>query len=172
MKKSILFFLVIFIIVFSSCGRNNLELPGVYTSDDMILRLKDSTFNFGEDASSLISLLGKPQEVSQILSCLYDGYDKVYKFDNVDVVTFPKDGKDILNEVLFYDGAYTFKGGVKVGSTKDEVIKNYGSRFVMENDAMVYNLEGHENDNKSPHLAFILKDDVVTTIDFYSGCYF
>jgi hypothetical protein len=171
-KKTVLCFLIIINFLSVSCAANKAELLGIYTNDDMVLKLKNSTFKFGEDASNLLNYLGKPNEVSEILSCYYNGYDKIYKYDNVEVVTYPKNDIDILNEVLFYDDIYTFKGGIKVGCTKDEVIKSYGNKFIIENNSMVYNLESHVNDNKSPHLIFILKDDLVVTIDFYSGSYF
>lgn len=171
-KKAVLCILVVMGILLSSCAENKADLLGSYTKDDMILKLDNHAFSFGEDASKLLDYLGKPNEVSEILSCYYAGYDKIYKYDNIEVVTFPKDGRDILNEVLFYDDTYTFKGGVKVGSRKEEVIKSYGGKFLMENDAMIYNMKDNKNDNKSPHLVFILKEDLVVTIDFYSGSYF
>jgi hypothetical protein len=172
MKKVVLCILVIISVLCVSCADKKTKQLGTYTNDDMVLILNNNTFNFGEDASKLLDYLGEPNEVSQILSCYYDGYDKIYKYDNLEVVTFPKDDKDILNEVLFYDDTYIFKGGVKVGSTKDEVIKSYGDKFLMESDAMIYNTETDKNDNKSPHLTFIFKDNVVITMDFYSGSYF
>lgn len=172
MKKPVLYFLIISSILLISCTHKKIEQLGTYTNDDMILILNDNIFNFGEDASKLLDFLGKPNEVSEILSCYYDGYDKIYKYDNVDVVTYPKDGKDILNEVLFYDDSYTFKGGVKVGSTKEEVIRSYGNEFLMENNALIYKLKKDKNDKASPRVTFIFKDNVVITIDFYSGSYF
>lgn len=145
---------------------------GTFSDDDMVLVLDGKTFNFGEDAAKLLSFLGEPQDVTEILSCYHEGYDKTYIYDKVEVITFPTDGKDILDEVIFYDDTYLFKGGVTVGSSKDDVIKSYGNKYFIENDAMIYNKTNDSSDTQSPRLTFILKNEKVTAIDFFSSSYF
>lgn len=171
MRKSFYYIIVIAALLFASCSKKEPD-AGAFSSDDMVLTLGGKTFYFGEDASGLLDFLGEPDKVTEILSCYYEGYDKTYKYGNIDVITFPKEGKDILDEVIFYDSSYSFKGKVTVGSTKDDVIKGYGDKYFTESDAMIYNETNDSNDKQSPRLTFILKNDRVTAIDFYSGSYF
>lgn len=154
-----------------SYNNQNQQL-GQFTDADMVLNLNGATYKLGEDASKLLKLLGEPKEVVEILSCYYDGYDKTYVYENMEVLTFPKNGQEILQEVIFYDDTYKFKGGVTVGSTKEEVIASYGEGFFMEEDAMMYNTTGDRNDTESPRLTFVLENNRVKSIDFFSNSYF
>ncbi len=169
--KKIFYCYILICILITSCAKKG-SVMGTFTDDDMVLVLDGNTYYFGDDASKLLDFLGEPQEVTEILSCYHEGYDKTYIYDKVEVTTFPKDGKDILDEVIFYSDTYSFKGGVTVGSSKDDIIKAYGDKYFVEDDAMLYNKTSDNSDKQSPRLTFILKNDKVIAIDFFSNSYF
>lgn len=171
MKKAVFLSVLIICVLLASCSGNKSEKLGTFSNKDMVLVLDGKSFRFGEDAKPLIDFLGEPNDVTENLSCYYEGYDKVYKYEKINIATYPKDCKDILNVATFNDGTYKFKGGVTAGSKKGDVIKSYGDKFFMENDAMIYNETNDKNDNDSPRLSFILKDDIVRSIEF-SRSYF
>ena len=172
MKKAVCSLLAIFAVLLSSCSGKEGEKTGEFSKGDIKLTLGDQTFYFGQDAKPLLDFLGVPDDTEEILSCYYEGYDKTFKYEKVHVTSYPREGKDILDEALFYDATYSFKGGVRVGSTKDDVIKSYGDKFFMDGELMVYNETNNKSDIESPRLSFTLKDDKVTTVYFDSNSYF
>ena len=149
MKKAVCSLLALFAVLLSSCSGKEGEKTGEFSKGDIKLTLGDQTFYFGQDAKPLLDFLGVPDDTEEILSCYYEGYDKTFKYVKV----------HILDEALFYDATYSFKGGVRVGSTKDDVIKSYGDKFFMDGELMVYNETNNKSDIESPRLSFTLKKD-------------
>lgn len=109
---------------------------------------------FKEDAIS------KEFTKSEIPSCAFDGIDKVYTYDNLEIIVASVNGKDTVYSVYFIDDEVETAEGVKITDTKDKMIEKYGSDYK----------EGLGNKytytKGNVELSFTIESDVVTGIEY------
>jgi len=143
-------------------------VAGQFTEDDLIFVFGGKQFRLNSDAALLIAALGSEYGVTTADSCVYDGEDKQFDFENLSIYTYPIEGKDMIDEVYVFGGDYTTSKGIGLGSTLDEVKAQYGDGEQVGSE-YVYALSGDAKDVKSPKLTFELEDDVVVGISFYAA---
>lgn len=130
---------------------------GKVGKDDFAVVVNGVEIKLGEDLSTYLKELGKPDELTQARSCNYDGDDKVYTYGDVILYTYTNGKQDILCSVELIGETPTLSG-IKVGSTKQEVIKAYGNEYTDDSMYLVY--EYTENAS----IGFQMEKDVVTFI--------
>lgn len=113
---------------------------GKITEDDFAVVVNDVVIKFGDDINTYLKQLGEPDDFSQARSCLHDGDDKIYVYGDLTLYTYPNGKKDILY-IAEYNGETSTLSGIKIGSTKEDVIKAYGRSFVEDPIYMVYSLD-------------------------------
>ena len=152
-----------------SSGLSTEALTGAFSEEDLIFVLDGVEYPLNSDAAPLIQAFGEDYELTSAPSCAYIGEDKWFDYSFGSVSTYPMDDKDLIDEIYFYDGDYTTRRGIGIGSTLADVKEKYGEDGFEQDDMWVYVLSGDINDLQSPKLYFELSDDVVSGISFYAA---
>ncbi|NLD78989.1 MAG: hypothetical protein GX641_01465 [Mollicutes bacterium] len=95
----------------------------------------------------------------ELSSCAFDGNDKVYTYENMEITVSPLDGKDIVYSVYFLNDRITTKEGVKITDDKETMIETYGENYKNINNKYSY-LKG------DVLLSFIIENDVIISIEY------
>lgn len=130
---------------------------GKVGADDFIIKVNDVEIKMGDDLNFYIKDLGEPDDLIQARSCNYDGDDKVYTYGDVMLYTYTNGKEDILYSVEIIGETPTLSG-IKVGSTKQEVITAYGKNYT--DDGMYITYQYTENET----IGFQIDKNVVTFI--------
>ncbi len=113
-------------------------------------------------------------------SCMFsgNGFDVTTYFgEDFTSFSFPPEAcepdNNTVDEIFVATDKVTFKGGIKVGATKEEVIAAFGEGYFMNgDDCMTYNESGDaEKVNSEPKLAFYFEDGKVAGIDLVANLY-
>ncbi|HAL74406.1 MAG TPA: hypothetical protein DCM45_04840, partial [Clostridiales bacterium] len=100
-------------------------------------------------------------------SCLYEGTDKTYEYDDLVVYTITKNGVDLIDGIDLTSSRYTTVRGITVGSSWQSILEAYGDPGDSEYD-LIYWADPALGDS-SPTLTFMLDQDNVSVISLYSG---
>lgn len=141
----------------SACG-------GKEEKTALSLSIQGQTVKGDANVADYLKAFGDGYTYSEAISCAYDGMDKIYSYPGFNIYTYPKDDADYVLEVELTDDTYATSDGIKVGMSKDEVIKAYGNAYFMEGMNLTYNAANDQSDTAAPTLYFTLKNDTVTLI--------
>lgn len=78
------------------------------------------------DFAPLLAYLGEPANYFEAESCAFDGLDKTYTYDGVEIVTYPDGDVDRVSYVRILSDAVSTPEGITIGSTPEEVAAAYG----------------------------------------------
>ena len=95
----------------------------------------------------------------ELSSCAFDGNDKVYTYENMEITVSPLDGKDIVYSIYFLNDRITTKEGVKITDDKETMIETYGENYKNINNKYSY-LKG------DVLLSFIIENDIIISIEY------
>lgn len=89
---------------------------------------KKVTVYMHSKADSLLKKAGEPKKKSESKSCAYEGMDRTYTFKDFVVKTYSnsKSGTEYINSIELLTSKVKTKEGIKVGSSKNDVIDEYG----------------------------------------------
>ena len=113
-------------------------------------------------AAPLIDALGEPRAFAETNSCYGDGKDKVYEYTSFKVTTYSNGGEDYVLSVEIFDDAdatLATPEGIRIGSSRDDVVKAYGECEDESATKLVYESNG-------VRLRFWLDGGVVTGIKY------
>lgn len=79
-------------------------------------------------AKKLLDKAGRPKAKSESKSCAYDGMDRTYTYKDFIVKTYSKSakGSEYINSIILLTSNVSTKEGIKIGSSKNDVIDAYG----------------------------------------------
>lgn len=95
----------------------------------------------------------------ELSSCAFDGNDKVYTYENMEITVSPLDGKDIVYSVYFLNDRITTKEGVKITDDKEVMIETYGENYKHINNKYTYS-------KGDVLLSFIIENDIIISIEY------
>ena len=108
------------------------------------------------DFAPLLAYLGEPASYFEAESCAFEGLDKTYTYDAVEIITYPDGDLDRISYVRILNDAVSTPEGITVGSTAEEVAAAYG-----EGSGNQYDYEDGDC-----LLSFILKDGKVVSVEY------
>ena len=97
-------------------------------------------------------------EITEIPSCAFEGTDKVYTYENIEITVAKIDGKDKVYSVYFIDETPETAEGVKISDSKDLMIEKYGTDYKEELGNKYTYTKGNVE------LSFIIENDTITSI--------
>lgn len=97
-----------------------------------VFKTEKAEISVGAEAAPILKALGTPKSTFEQDSCAYQGKDKVYQYDGFDICTYPVKGKDYISAVYLMDDTAVTPEGIKIGSTKQEVLNAYGNEYTEE----------------------------------------
>lgn len=171
MKKKITQILVLLftlLMVGANFAGATIKAKGSFSASDLKITINSKSYGLLEDAKPLIKVLGK-YELSETISCAYDGMDRLYRFKGVDISTLPiKKGKDMIDEIIVTGKAYSTSKGIKVGDSKADIVGKYGNDYTETASVITYWL-GEKEGLKTPCLYFEMKKGKVKAFGIYGA---
>lgn len=97
---------------------------------------------------------------SEIPSCAFEGTDKVYTYDNLEIIVAEIKGKETVYSVYFLDDEQETAEGVKISDSKELMIEKYGEEYKQTlGNRYTYTKERVE-------LSFIVESGTITSIEY------
>lgn len=183
MKKNLvisaLLISVMLLAAFAGCsgskqGESQQIAPGSAFNDkaDMAVVINGVTYPVRVDSANVLSALGNDYDYDETVSCVYEGYDKTFQFEDIRVSTVPVDNVDIIEMFTLTGGDYSTTRGLKVGASRQDVVAAYGDRFTSDDGYyLVYTQNGDPNDYSAMRIMFKMNGDTVEEICIYSPSY-
>jgi uncharacterized lipoprotein YehR (DUF1307 family) len=95
----------------------------------------------------------------ELESCAFEGNDKVYTYENMEITASAMNGKDTVYSIYFLNDAVETTEGVKIADEKAKMIEKYGEKYEHINNKYTY-VKGNVA------LSFIVENDVITSIEY------
>lgn len=176
-NRLLIIVMAVIILMLAACSAGNSQVAGKPGSEsakgfgekDLVFAYNGKEYPLKSDAAPLLAALGSDYKETKAISCAYIGEDKVFEYEFMTILTYPMEGKDLLDEIYFTGGSFETPKGIKIGSTLEEVKAKYGEKGFEKDGSYVYVLSGDINDLKSPQLIFELKDGKVSGVSFYGA---
>lgn len=123
---------------------------------------QDVTVSIDALAAPVVDALGEPASYFEAASCAFEGLDKMYTYNSVEIDTYPdENGVDRISNIILKDDMVETPEGVCLFETKADMIAAYGENYKDENGLLVYEKDGMK-------LCFILDGDEIISIEYMS----
>lgn len=147
-------------------GETNVENSGSVDSSKeeaakgYVFVYQDVTISIDALAAPVVEALGEPVSYFEAPSCAFEGLDKMYTYNSVEVDTYPDEqGVDRISNIILKDDMVETPEGVSLFETKEDMIAAYGENYKDENGLLVYEKDGMK-------LCFILDGDEIISIEY------
>ena len=110
----------------------------------------------------ILEQLGEPASYFEAKSCAFEGLDKTYTYDHFRIVTYPEGETDMISSILFLDDIEETQEGIGIGMPKEDMENAYGTEYEENGGMVIYTKDGK-------HLSFLVKDDVIESIEYSSA---
>ena len=108
----------------------------------------------------VISKIGEPTDIQNADSCIGDGQDIIYSYQDLDLQTFKSEDKEVLYSIVINTDSVATADGIRVGNTYDQVKNVYGTP---EDETVAFVSYKVEEDR---WITFYLTDNVVESIEY------
>ncbi len=132
------------------------------TAKGYVFVYQNVTISIDAKAEAVIAALGEPVSYFEAASCAFEGLDKMYTYNSVEIDTYPDEkGVDRISNIILKDDMVETPEGVSLFETKADMIAAYGENYKDENGLLVYEKDGMK-------LGFILDGDEIISIEYMS----
>lgn len=149
-----------------------------FFESDLNIVINGKVLKIGGKESTIKDVLGEPVSIDAAESCIFDGDERFYTYDNCVIFTFPAQNgstDNTIDEVYFFgeNVPAVGKGVITIGSTFEEVEEAFGMNYFMDGDSMmVFNIENDpEKKDILPKLYFEFTDSKVSGIGYCANLY-
>ncbi|MDD2435370.1 MAG: hypothetical protein PHO63_03860 [Bacilli bacterium] len=156
--KKIVFPLVVLIMIVTGCGGQTNDINEKTNSENSI------AFTYqGVDVTPGLefknSSIDEKFSYVELTSCAFEGNDKVYTYENIEIVVSQTKGKDTIYSVYFLNDQVATPEGVKIADDKSVMVETYGENYEQISNEYKY-VEGNVV------LSFIVENDVIISIEY------
>lgn len=102
---------------------------------------------------------GQEKEYSEIISCAYEGLDRIYKYENYEITTYERDGKERIQSIYLLNDMVKTEEDVKITDSYNKMIDKYSDNYVREENMYTY-IQG------KTALKFIIENNIITSIEY------
>ena len=159
MMKKIWIVTLILSLCLCACGSN-----GGFSEADLSLTVDGVSVTAKTEMKEILADLGDNYEYYEAISCVYEGMDKTFDYENLSLYTYPDGDSDRLMEIYCVGGEVTTSKGITFGATKAEIIEQYGKDYVESGATISYELPTQNAENLPASLYFVLEDDAIAAI--------
>ncbi len=125
------------------------------------VKVGDLTVSLNDEMDGVKEALGEPLHYVENKSCLYDGYDKTYTYADVEIITYPMDGKEYISSVTVLTDNAVSGSGISLGSSADAITERYGEENLITGQTYIYETDTYG------YSFFMDNDKKVTGIEVY-----
>lgn len=111
-------------------------------------------------ASEASAVLDLANETGEAPSCVFEGLDKVYRFDGFDVQTALIDEEEIITGVIILDDRVATPEGLEVGMNLDDLESRYGTDYVEDFGQYIY------EDEAARFIVILSFEDEIVSISY------
>lgn len=133
-----------------------------FSKNDLYLTIHGTKYTCDGLVDELLATFGEDYTYAEAISCAYDGLDKNFAYDELDIYTRPDGEKDIVTELCAYDGVESSKN-IVIGSSADSVRSAYGEPTAENARLMKYLLAPASAESEGASLYFKLNSDGAVT---------
>jgi hypothetical protein len=106
---------------------------------DFALKFENYLIEMDQNISYVISALGEPISVFEVPSCAFDGIDRVFLYQGVQIHTYPLENDDFVHTISLRDDTIsTTEGGVYLGLNMQSMLDAYGDDYEHESGMYKY----------------------------------
>ena len=134
-----------------------------FSKNDLYLTIHGERYVCDGEVGALLDVLGEGYTYAEAISCAYDGLDKTYTYESLDIYTRPEGEKDLVSELCAYDDVESSKN-IVIGSSADCVRDAYGEPTAENSRLMRYVIAPSTPASDGASLYFKLQDGAVTAI--------
>lgn len=102
---------------------------------------------------------GQEKEYSEIISCAYEGLDRIYKYENYEITTYERDGKERIQSIYLLNDMVKTEEDVKITDSYNKMIEKYSDNYAREENMYTY-IQG------KTALKFIIENNIITSIEY------
>ncbi|MDE7221264.1 MAG: hypothetical protein K2O45_16880 [Oscillospiraceae bacterium] len=103
--------------------------PQTKAESKYVLAYQGCALPANADFAPLLAYLGDPANYFEAESCAFEGLDKTYTYDGVEIVTYPDGDVDRISSVRILTNAVSTPEGITIGSTPEDVTAAYGEEY-------------------------------------------
>lgn len=170
MGKKIFFVVIILIIIIGVIAAvnvltNNDEVEEVGGTEEAVQTEESFSVEYaGVDVTPGVpfdeTAITEEYTYSEIQSCAFDGYDKVYTYSGVEIDSAEIDGVETVYYVYFIDTETETTEGVKLADSVDVMLEAYGEDYEQPTENSYVYTRG------DVILTFVVESDVITSIEY------
>ena len=159
MKKFVLFSLVLVLLLsLCACGSD-----AGFSEADLSLTVEGVSVTAKSKVADLLDSFGEDYTYAEAISCVYEGMDKTFTYENFSLYTYPDGSSDCLMEIYCVGGDVKTAKGITIGSAKADIEAAYG-KGTEAGSTLTSELPVNGEENLPASLYFVLDDGVVTAI--------
>ncbi len=150
----------------AGCGGTGGNAPASgakFSKSDLYLTILGTKYVCDGTIDGMISAFGEDYSYAEAISCAYDGLDKIFTYENLDIYTRPDGERDIVTEICAYDDVESSKN-IVIGASADSVRSAYGEPTAENSRLMQYVIPPATPESSGASLYFKLSDGAVTAI--------
>jgi len=117
------------------------------------------TIQMDDDIEYLLTKLDEPVGIFEAPSCAFDGIDRIFGFQGIQIHTYPDGDLDRVHTVSFLNDGITTISGITLGDSWSDVVAIYGNNYTQDTGMFTYTID-------RTTLSFFVEDDMVFGIIF------
>ena len=165
-KSLLLTLIMICSMMVVGCGTNSeSEVDGENSTTDLTqteVNVDGIVVSIGDSMDSIRDTLGEIVDYSESKSCLYNGYDKIYTYEDVVIITYPMEDGEYIASITVSSKDVELGCGVSIGDTTEDIKASLGeTNLIITQTCYMF-----EKDDFG--IACYLEGDVVTEVEIYS----
>jgi len=125
-------------ITIPSGGNGGSGNNGQQASDSYSFTYSGTKLVINTDIKNALASLGEPTKYYESESCAYQGLDKTYTYPLFTVYTYPSGTGDMISSIELKADAVSTEEGIKIGSSKEDVIAAYGNDYEEKGSVIKY----------------------------------
>ncbi len=148
------------------CGANTSDTSDTSENTNALtqeqVRVNETVLTIGDAMDNVKNALGEPEDYTESKSCMYDGYDKTYTYEDVMIITYPLNGGEYIGSITIRNNSVESGCDVKLADTTEAIKAAYGE----DNLTITATCYIYEKDDFG--IAFYLDGETITEIELYS----
>lgn len=114
---------------------------GVLTSWAYTFHTGEIEISMKQDASEVLSVLGKAVNFYEAQSCKHQGKEKVFTYEGFELSTYPSGNADYVKSIWFLGEETQTPEGIHIGSSIEDMVNAYGEDYTEKQGRYSYTSE-------------------------------
>lgn len=117
--------------------------------------------SMNQDASEVLSVLGKAENFYEAQSCKHQGKERVFTYEGFELSTYPSGDADYVKSIWFLGEETQTPEGIHIGSSIEEMVEAYGEDYAEKQGRYSYTSE-----EEKVVLTFYTKKGLISGIEY------